>query len=287
MPSATRVDHAVEHNVGSFLCFSCISRRRPPAKNPPTYPPPLPSVRLDIRKCPPSQQPAECTLLHLPLELRQCIYEQALGGRLISLKLVASRTHGHTIVRSTYYKLPDDLHSASILVGSSPAADRISTALLLSCRQVYLEALPIMHRRNTFHFLAHELEIIVLSALGGYCLSNIRSVCLRHHYRTMNAAPWAMVFQLLHQMQLRELAFEFDFQLLEWSEITPQRDVLNTDWGRRVLGMRNLREFGLFFTNGDPPEYPVYRTNIAERLRQLIIGSEADERYKCFLQDRG
>ncbi|KAJ6567092.1 hypothetical protein B0H19DRAFT_1374410 [Mycena capillaripes] len=262
----------------------CGQKERITTHKPTNLPPPLPSTRVDISERPLSQQPAECTLLRLPPELREYIYEHALGGRLISL--FASRAHrGHNIVRSTYYELPDDLYSGLIRIALAPT-DRIFIALLLSCRQVYLEALPIMHRRNTFHFLVHEFEVIVLSALGGYCLADIQSVYLSHNYRTMYVPPWATVFPLLHRMRLRDLTFEFDFRRLEWTEITPQRDVFNTAWGRSVLGVRNLRAFGLFFKNGDPLEYPVYRTNIAERFRQLMVEPGADERYWDFLEDR-
>jgi hypothetical protein len=185
-------------------------------------------------------------------------------------------------VRSKHYALPDDLDTGTISLGSEPT-DMIPIALLLSCRQVYLEALHILHRYNTFHFLVHELEVIVHSALGGFCLPDIRSVYLCHNCRTMYVPPWAVVFPLLRKMGLRNLAFEFDFQLLEWTELTPKKDIFDTAWGRGLLTMRNLRALELFFTHGDPPEHPLYRTNVAERFRKLMIEAGADKRYEDFL----
>ncbi|KAF8209308.1 hypothetical protein K438DRAFT_228306 [Mycena galopus ATCC 62051] len=267
----------------SFSWLRPVEKRDP---FPSLYPPLFPSRRLDIHDRLPSQQPAECTLLHLPPELRQCIYAEALGGRLIALKLVASRTHGHCVVRSEYYNLPEDPASGHLWFTRTAVTDSIHTALLLSCRQVYFEALPIMYRCNTFHFLVRELEIIVLSGLGGYCLPDIRSVYLFHNYRTMDVPPWDTTFQLLRRMRLSDLTFEFGFQLLEWTELSPRRDVLNSAWARGVLGIRGLRTFRLSFTSGDPPEYPVYRNDITERLHRLMIEPGAEERYRDFLQDQ-
>ncbi|KAJ6455964.1 hypothetical protein C8R47DRAFT_192310 [Mycena vitilis] len=108
-PGLTKPSAAI---LGVMLCYPCVSRRKELSPiNPPIYPPLLSTTRLEIGQRRLFEQP-KCTLLRLPPELRQCIYQEALGGRLISLRLVASRSRGHTIVHSTYYELPD---------GSSPA----------------------------------------------------------------------------------------------------------------------------------------------------------------------
>ncbi|KAJ6606072.1 hypothetical protein DFH09DRAFT_1353301 [Mycena vulgaris] len=217
----------------------------------------------------------------LPLELRECIYEQALAGRVIRLRLAASASHRHCVVQSMCYEPVDDADGGPNKF--DVPADRIPVGLLLLCRQVYLEARPILHRRNTYHFWVHELEAVLSSALGRYCLPDIRSIYLCHNYRTLEMPPWTSVFPLLQQMtRLDHLTFEFDVGRLERTEISPHRSVLESQWGCRVVGIRNLRRFELFFKHGDPPEHPVYRANIAQRLRDLMIGPGADERYEMF-----
>ncbi|KAJ7119069.1 hypothetical protein C8R44DRAFT_789944 [Mycena epipterygia] len=246
------------------------------------YPPHLPTNRINIGRRPLAEQPANCRLLLLPLEVRQCIYEAALGGRAICLKLVASRAHKHCVVQSTCYDaVEDSLNTLDVL------ADAIPTALLLSCRQVYLEALPILHRRNVFHFTVHEFQVVVLAALGRHCLPDIRSVYLCHSYRrNPYVPPWAAVFELLQQMRLDSLAFEFEVEKLQRTELGPGRSLLDSAWGSRVVHIRNLRWFEFFFKDGDPPEYPLYRINAVQRLQELMIGTEADRRYKMLLEER-
>jgi hypothetical protein len=78
-------------------------------------------------------------------------------------------------------------------------------------------------------------------------------------------------------MLLNKLVFEFAFQLLEWSELSPQRDVFNTAWGRGVLSMKGLRAFRLYFAAGDPPEAPVYRATITDRFCRAIIRPGVEE----------
>ncbi|KAJ7700740.1 hypothetical protein B0H17DRAFT_1195590 [Mycena rosella] len=254
-------------------------KRGPPI--PPLYPLPLPANHIDISHRPQVSQPTSCYLLRLPVELRHYIYEFALGGRIIALRVAASASHRHCVVRSRCYEPVDDADGSPNRL-TSPT-DRIPTALLVSCRQVYLEAPPILHKRNTYDFWVHEIEVVVAAALGQYYLEDIRSVYLRHNYATLPVPPWPTVFPLLQQMRLHRLTFEFDFQRLEFTELAPHKPVLDSAWGRLALGIRNLRRLELFFKNGDPPEYPVYRTNVARRFRQLMIGAEADERYEAFL----
>ncbi|KAJ7819060.1 hypothetical protein B0H14DRAFT_2837557 [Mycena olivaceomarginata] len=245
---------------------------------PSIYPLPLPSTRLPIYERPLPQQQTDCPFLHLPPELRQCIYDEVLGGRFIAVGLVASRTLGHCIVHSAYYELPSPDEPVSLR--GLLRTDSINTTLLLSCRQVYLEALPTIHRYNTFGIHVCQLETVIASGWGAHCLPDICSLHLYHDYRSTPAPPWSAVFQLLRQMRLNKLVFEFAFQLLEWSELSPQRDVFNTAWGRGVLSMKGLglRTFRLYFTAGDPPEAPVYRATITDRFCRAIIRPGMEEK---------
>ncbi|KAJ6606079.1 hypothetical protein DFH09DRAFT_1119241 [Mycena vulgaris] len=225
---------------------------------------------------------SSCYFMSLPLELRHCIYELALGGRVISLTLVASELDG--LVQSACYEPVDDPDSANKL---DVPADRITVALLLSCRQVYLEALPIMHQRNTFHFYSHEFKPVVLIALGHYCLPDIRSVYLLHsHYKGIYAPNWTEVADLLSQMRLESLAFEFKVDRVDWAPVELHKPVLDGWWSSRVVKIRNLRRFDILFTDGDLPKCPTYRTDAVQRFRDLMIGPRADERYRTLLEER-
>lgn len=280
--------------IGCLLCMGglkgpCGTRKQyynneryrhwKPPKVPPN-PPPLPATRIEIRQ-PLAEQPQCSHLLNLPLELRECIYEHVLSGRLISLQLVGSQHDEHCVVRSRYYRPVDDL-SHGPTRGILPA-ERISPALLLSCRQVYAEALPILHQRNTFHFWASQLEVVVGSALGEYCLPDIRSVYIYHDnvWAVHETRPWKDVFPILQQMSLGRVAFEFATEP-ELAELDPYVAVLDDSWARGVLGLRNLQRFELWIHN--PREHLVDKT-LLTKLRQLMIGPGADERYRIFLKE--
>jgi hypothetical protein len=243
-------------------------------------PPPQPQKpRIDIRRLLPAEQPQSCQLLNLPLEVRQCIYEQALGGRVVYLQ---------SYRRSTFYQ-PVDHPSINPQKLEGPA-DSILTVLLLACRQVYLEAQPILLRRNTFYFWVGDLEMIILTRLGRHCLGDIRSVYLYHSYRrSAYVPPWVAVFQLLQQMRLTHLVFEFELDNRirgTWPMFNQNIDILEGTWVPGVLAIRNLNQFGVFFNHSDGQEISVSRADIAEEMRQLMIGTGADEKYRNFLETR-
>ncbi|KAJ7461117.1 hypothetical protein FB451DRAFT_1269007 [Mycena latifolia] len=269
---------------------------RPPPRSQPLVttwtanPPPLPEDRIDIGEQSLEEQPPSCLFFRLPLELRQCIYELALGGRVVRLELVASRCDSitgarHYVVRSACYAPGDEV------AGYGPnrldvPAEVIPIALLFVCRQVYLEALPILHGRNTFHFRAHELEVVVLAALGRYCLLDLRSVYLFHGAR-FRMPWWADVAALLRQMRLDSLAFEFELDKGR-ADLTPlafHESVLGGWWSSEMVKIRNLRRFEIYFTAGYSPAYPTYIIEAVQRMRDLMIGLEADERYRVLLEE--
>ncbi|KAJ6606073.1 hypothetical protein DFH09DRAFT_1119232 [Mycena vulgaris] len=164
-------------------------------------PPHLPAQRIDMRERPLEKQPQSCFFTRLPPELRQCIYDLALGGRVISLWLGVLFPNTHFTVRSACYEPVDAEADCPPALGVP--ADSIPTGFLFSCRQVYLEALPILHQRNTFHFRVHELVAVVLSGLGRYCLPDIRSIHLLHSYRGFRAPVWATAFALSRRWALK------------------------------------------------------------------------------------
>ncbi|KAJ7490973.1 hypothetical protein FB451DRAFT_1389717 [Mycena latifolia] len=136
-------------------------------------------------------------------KLRQCIYAVTLGGRVVTLGLVASASR----IKSMCHEPADDADNGPTRL--DVPAEKIPIALLFACRQVYLEALPILHQRNTFHFQVDEFEVVLLAALGRYCLPDIRSVYLCRTYHSFGVPNWSNVFELLRQMGLHSLIFEF------------------------------------------------------------------------------
>ncbi|KAJ7310583.1 hypothetical protein DFH08DRAFT_898527 [Mycena albidolilacea] len=252
-------------------------------------PPPLPAARIDIRQRPLTAHHQSSYLFSLPLELRQCIYEHALGGHLVKLRLAASKGHKHYVIASMFYMPPEDPDKI-LNLRVHPPADEIPVALLRSCRQVYLEALPVLHRKNTFYFLAHEFHTVLLAALGEYCVHDIRNVYLRQD--SVNkpgptyASRWGAVFTLLKQMRGLEclsLELHAGVVVIDQTEPHPLGAVLGSAWGRGVLSIRGLRRFALFFSTGDPPMLPEFSFRLSERLRTLMTGERADERYAEFL----
>ncbi|KAJ7723038.1 hypothetical protein B0H14DRAFT_3006078 [Mycena olivaceomarginata] len=227
------------------------------------HPLPLPTPRIDIQHLPVKEQPQSCYLLSkLPLELRQCIFEQVLGGRLIDLLVVDGASKGWRMVWSRCYVLVDNLAHARTRNIPPAAADQLTPALLRSCRQIYAEALPILHQRNTFSFCASHLDMLVRYGLGEYCLPDIRSVYV-YELRPSLASGWKDVFVVLHRMGLEQLDPRIDYS-----------------WARCVLKLRNLRRLELWLYYYDAGEYP----ELVERLRGLMIGPGADEKYQMFLE---
>ncbi|KAJ7030762.1 hypothetical protein C8F04DRAFT_713265 [Mycena alexandri] len=234
-----------------------------------------PRKRVQIRRRRLIAQP-HSLLMKLPLELRERIYEHALGGRVVELQRVASWHNGRIwFLGSTCHEFVDDSHGRPPVLRD---ADPLPTALLRACRQIYFEALPVLQHCTTFRLESPELTSVLDASLGSHYLSEIRSIYLcpsytRHAPPSSNIAshgPWEGVFAVLHRMRLDCLVFEFDFVQLEGTELDPKTNVLDGAWGRGVLGMRHLRWFDVVFRNGDPPEHPMYRAELVQRVRKAL-----------------
>ncbi|KAJ7819067.1 hypothetical protein B0H14DRAFT_2837573 [Mycena olivaceomarginata] len=265
---------------------SCVPRTRPRQRRSP--PQTLPKTRLDIRQLAIAGKPQACQFFGLPLELRQCIYDEVLGGRVVHLELAPSPGARTTVVGATFYQPVD--HPIYDPQRLDIPAESVSTAVLFCCRQMYLESQPILYQRNTFYVSVTELEMVVLIGLGSFCLQDIRSLYLYHSYRTTPyVPPWSIVFPLLQQMHLTHLVFEFEiYRWTRWTQYNPRVDVLNDTWARSVLGIRTLSQFGLFLKDLNLQD--VYRPNIVhspdvtEEFRKLMIGSRAEESYRDYLE---
>jgi hypothetical protein len=235
---------------------------------------------MDIGRLPVVEQPSTCILLKLPLDVWECIYDQVFGGRLITLQVVGSQCQKHCVVRSQCYLPVDDLVHGPIR-GILPVP-QISIAFLCSCRQVYTEALPILHRRNTFHIWTSQLDVVVHSGLGEYCLPDIRSVYIYHpnNVRPPSDLRWGTVFSILQQMNLERAAFEFAVEPC-LVELDP---CIGDSGGHSALGLRNLHRLELWFNHRPITVLPsLDKEDLVEKFRKLVLFPGA-ERNLIFIE---
>ncbi|KAJ7308549.1 hypothetical protein DFH08DRAFT_900200 [Mycena albidolilacea] len=238
---------------------------------------PLPTDRIDIlnQSRPMVAQPSTCRLLRLPPELRELIFEIAVGNRLVHIKRVPVGYDGRSIYASFYVRpeKPDTPNSLRML----DPADDIPVALLLVCRAVYVEVFPIILRQNTFFFCLRDFPHIIQCGLGQYCLTELRSIHLGKD--DWSSPSWDVAFKILHRMRLDSLALEFDANAAAY--LTPVS--FANENCRRLLAIRHLRNLDIFFLEPHPHAVHPESDQITKAFRDLMIGPEADEKYEAFL----
>ncbi|KAJ6482601.1 hypothetical protein C8R45DRAFT_932210 [Mycena sanguinolenta] len=219
-----------------------------------------------------------------------------MGGRWIVMKVVEPVSipgkQGQSVVRSTCYvnaEKQEDIFAEDM---DGPAVEaRITITLLLTCRQVYIEALPILHQRNTFCFPAEHFGVLFFSPLGRSCLQSIRHLSLYvpyqdgHSYHFDTPWTWKTVFPILKEIHIQSLELGFGNNTVAGSGPFKDSDaVLRTVWGHSVLEIRGPSHFQLSL-NFDDEVPPARGKEIEQRFQQLMIGPGADERYAKFLEE--
>ncbi|KAJ7233095.1 hypothetical protein C8J57DRAFT_170241 [Mycena rebaudengoi] len=257
-----------------FLCWDAVETRRATLPDPR----PLPIKRIDIHQNQITAQSPRCHLLRLPAELRELIFEMALGRRIVQILLVPQLRRRRRVIRTKCYRSAEQLNTAADDLGAPRQTDMLPVALLRACRQVYVEALPILHQRNTFYFNAKDFRPAILGALGEYSFGNIRSV----HLTRCSFRIWLgrSVFSLLPRMGLRSLTIEF--QEDEWMAMlyadTPQADCsLDSQWCQDLLSLPKLQRFDVIFKDSFGAEDPTDREAFKQQLRELMTGPLAAE----------
>ncbi|KAF8166574.1 hypothetical protein K438DRAFT_1856983 [Mycena galopus ATCC 62051] len=206
------------------------------------------------------EQPT-CRLLQLPLELRHLIFEMAVANRLFHIELAPTDEWSNCyIIKATCYVPPERPGTPKDLWD---AAESIPLALILTCRAVYVEALPIIHRRNTFSF-----------HLGQF--PHIREIYLYHPKHPVSSFIWETAFDILRHMRLDTLILE-----LHSNDCAV---VYNDAWRRRLLAIRNLRNLDIFFQCTEDSPLPPEAAQAIKEIHDLMIGPLADEKYAAFLQ---
>ncbi|KAJ7262061.1 hypothetical protein C8J57DRAFT_1719632 [Mycena rebaudengoi] len=267
-----------------LVCAPCFHRQREPDWRCGGWlqirildPHPLPTDRIDIGQTQIEPQAEACRLLSLLIELRQLIFETALVRRVLSQYLGEDPAHG-------YQRYRVRAHRDSAL----------PVALLRTCRQVYLEALPIFRQRNTFHFDLRSAPSIILGGLGLFSLPDIRSVELMVcGHNSDSDTQFSATCRLLEMAGLESFALTFvpNYHF-------DRRDFgMESDWCRSLLKIRGLRRLVLHCEFPSPAgrveqeadEFKLTRRKEKVRkammeLRALMIGPEADTRYTSFLE---
>ncbi|KAJ7692749.1 hypothetical protein B0H17DRAFT_1061100 [Mycena rosella] len=261
-----------------ILCFLTPSRfgtseRRHTPRDPPLKPlRPKKPTKIRHRRLPAQPQ---SHLMSLPLELRQCIYAHALGGRVVDLTRHTWWLEKRYTVRSSCLEFDDVPPGDLPLLTLAPP---IPTALLRSCRQIYFEAIPALYTLTTLRLQLSEFDEVLGAALGRHRIPDIRRLYLCHRYFSPSGPPqWDAVFAALCEMRLERLVFEFD--MLSDDAERETGDVLATAWGRGVCGLRGLRWFDLVVRYGDPCAHPHLKRDLVRRVREVAIGThnEAEE----------
>ncbi|KAJ7235568.1 hypothetical protein C8J57DRAFT_142352 [Mycena rebaudengoi] len=271
--------------------FCCTNPRAPRvARNPLTripYPRPLPTRRIDIRRKEMKPQPRSCHLLNLPAELRQLIFELVLSHRIVALVLVVKESSSRLQVHATFHRVIAGLPSYDSL---GPLIqypdDKIPIAFLRVCRQVYLEGTESMHRSNTYYSDFDDFKWIVLGGLGLYCLPHIRRVRMSVDRRGLYCSQtegerWHSVCQLLKQAGIEHLTLEFACVDIYYD---PSAYNFLNECCSGLLEIRGLRTLDITVKYEILSDYPAVEAR--DRLRALMVGPGADERYHAFLEGK-
>ncbi|KAL8729205.1 MAG: hypothetical protein Q9181_005078 [Wetmoreana brouardii] len=177
-------------------------------------PTPLPQARIDIsQKYLPSLTSAEptCILLCLPFELRQRIYDFTLGGSNLFLRQSSNRIFIQAALPPSGVDwMPDGPHFS----WNKEASDSDSKswfpgfALLLTCRQVYSEAIDTLYGNNVF-YLDNPLTLVYLNDL---CLRPQRVRAIRHL-----ALQWMYMSEPLHYANTTNEPYDFQTWQRFWN----------------------------------------------------------------------
>ena len=263
-------------------------------------PPPLPNARTNLSQTSLSThpQPSSPLFTKLPPEIREHIYELVLGGDIIHLVDVSQRI--------AHYRYPhnEDTESQDPPTGTValekplgprapptvtwldernriPRPDQFSSGSLslpLTCHAVYVEAMPVLYRSNTFSIASP----LVLIYLKNYVLRPGRLAEIRHlrlnpwlrfdnpaHFRGRVPAPhdaetWAQFWGVVAGMELRSLGVWIEF----WGK--EEECGVEAGWVRPMLDVGGADAVGLCIER---------RISLHERQRLRGLEAEIGKRW--------
>ena len=132
--------------------------------------------------------------LDLPPEIRNRIYELALGGNEVTPGLVRKKKDGIYPGRVARYTTDDELAMATF------------KGMILSCRAIQAETEFLLYSSNTFHVMPPFNGVTWIRLLGEKKRAAIRSIHLDYARRTR---PWWDLNDTLELEYLREMAQRF------------------------------------------------------------------------------
>ncbi|KAF7295856.1 hypothetical protein HMN09_01129000 [Mycena chlorophos] len=214
-----------------------------------TRPTRLSTNRIDLAMRPCAAQ-SDSLFLSLPRELRDCIYEEALGGRRVRMDVAPDHPNRrHRVVSSAAPREEGDIRV------DFDEMDPLCISLLRSCRQIYLESHSLVFSHNTFVFNSESVRTCIIAGIGDWAFPALRSVCIDLDgfpaERWFFDSPELISFDLLEQMKrLRRL--DFQFNQISWKKDPPiarydPREVQKSAWGQRVCELSSLEELRIIF----------------------------------------
>ncbi|KAJ7235567.1 hypothetical protein C8J57DRAFT_142355 [Mycena rebaudengoi] len=138
-----------------------------------------------------------------------------------------------------------------------------------------------MHRSNTYYSDYYDFQWIILGGLGLHCLPHIRRVHIEAN-RFPDDERWYSVCQLLKQAGIEHLTLEFTYAEVYYDPSA--YNSLNEDLCSYLLEIRGLRTLDITVKYGIPSGDPAVEAR--DRLRALMTGPGADERYHAFLEGK-
>nr|GAT43722.1 predicted protein [Mycena chlorophos] len=186
-----------------------------------TRPTRLSTNRIDLAMRPCAAQ-SDSLFLSLPRELRDCIYEEALGGRRVRMDVAPDHpSRRHRVVSSAAPREEGDIRV------DFDEMDPLCISLLRSCRQIYLESHSLVFSHNTFVFNSENVRACIIAGIGDWALPALRSM-----------------------KRLRRL--DFQFNQISWKKDPPiarydPREVQRSAWGQLVCELYSLEGLRMVF----------------------------------------
>ncbi|KAF7313333.1 hypothetical protein HMN09_00488800 [Mycena chlorophos] len=251
---------------------------------------PIPTQRLDMTATAPATAPECCYLLQLPTELRLVIFDVLLANH--TIQVWPSETELCGVEPAVF--APDPNKPRRLL-----RVPYLGVAVLETCRQLYLEGLPVFHQRNIFQFDIRHFAKLFPCAPGLHCVGTVRHVSLLYS-RWADSELWTLTFDLLRMMQLETLSIISGISY----NVRPlvESFALNKRWGRQLLAIRGLRALDITLSevwlqshssrvkqvdsDGREVDGLLPLKQLVDEYRTLMVGPKADERYLAFLAEQ-
>ncbi|KAL8714336.1 MAG: hypothetical protein Q9220_001667 [cf. Caloplaca sp. 1 TL-2023] len=201
-------------------------------------------------------QPTPCFLTHLPPEIRQEVYAWVLGGGLVHivrkgkhLAHVRCKLNGPSdFTRSCRPAAAATCHEEIPILASTANGN---IALLMTCKQIYREAIQIMYSTNTFDFDHQDLFLFFARSILPHRLAQIRSMDLffsTFHlklpfaYTGSTKSAWVLTWQMV----ARDMPALRHLRLRIFGEQGASYPSMDRQWWLEdILQVRGLRSFDL------------------------------------------